>query len=82
MQQLELRAGGYSGQTLFTFNKLAKLSFDKEKLHNPFLIAEIRVILTTIEYEEESEIAIITEIFQIGILLKRSRLFTSAHTDQ
>jgi len=38
--------------------------------------------LSTIEYDEEPEIAITIEIFQIGILLKRLRLFTSTHIDQ
>ncbi len=80
--QLELRARKYSRQILYAFNKLAELFFDKRKSHNPFLIAEIRIILSTIEYDEEPEIAITIEIFQIGILLKRLRLFTSTHIDQ
>ncbi len=55
VQQLELRVEEYSGQTLYIFNKLAELSFDKEKLYNLSLIVGIRVILLTIEYDEELE---------------------------
>jgi|SRR6266498_2591400 len=77
-----LNVKGYSGQTIFVFNKLAELSFDKGKPYNTSLIAGIRAILTTLKYDAKSEVDIITGIFQIGILLKRSRFFTSEHTDQ
>ena len=58
------------------------MSFAQEKPYNPSLIAGIRAILSTIKYDEELEALIITTIFQISILLKRSRFFTSSHTDQ
>ena len=73
---------GYSGQIIYVFNKLAELSFDKGKLHNSSLIVRIRVILSTLEYDAEPEMNITTEIFQIRILLKRFRFFSSAYTDQ
>src|SRR6266540_5396699 len=79
---MDLKAARYSKQTLYAFNKLAELSFKREKPHNASLIAGIRATLSTIEYESEPAIDIITRIFQISILLKRSRLFTFAHTDQ
>jgi len=48
-----LNVEGYSGQTIYAFNKLAELSFDKSKPHNPSLIAGIRAILTTLEFDTE-----------------------------
>ena len=81
MKQMHFNVREYSGQTIYAFNKLAKLSFDKSKLHNPSLIAGIRAILLTLEYDAEPEVNITTAIFQIGILLKRSRFFTSAYID-
>ena len=79
---MEERIRGYFRQTLYTFNKLAELSFSQEKPYNSSLIAEIRTILSTIKYNEKLKNQIITVIFQIGILLKRSRFFTSKHIDQ
>ena len=78
---MELRVTGYSEQILYAFNKLIKLSFDKEKPHNPSLVARIRVLILTLKYDSESEVDIVTGIFQIGILLKRLKFFTSAHTN-
>jgi len=60
---MELNFEGYSGQIIFVFNKLAELSFDKSKLHNPSLIVEIRAILSTLEYDAEPEVNIIMGIF-------------------
>ncbi len=50
---MEVKIGGYFRQILYTFNKLVELSFDKGKPHNPSLIAGIRAILSTIEYNEK-----------------------------
>ncbi len=72
----------YSGQTLYAFNKLVKLSFEKEKPYNPSLVARLRALISTLKYERESEADVIECIFKLGILLKRFKLFTSAHTDQ
>ncbi|SRR6266498_1796100 len=79
---MEFNLGGYFRQTIYAFNKLSELSFDKEKPHNASLIAGIRAILITLEYDMELKVDIITAIFQIRILLKRSRLFTSEYTNQ
>ncbi|SRR6266540_3159101 len=79
---MKLRTGGYSGQILFTFNKLAELFFEKKKSYNMSLIAEIRALISTVEYDEKSEIDTTTGIFQMSILFKRSRFFISDHTDQ
>jgi len=46
------------------------------------LIAEIRTILTILEYDEKLSIDVITATYQIGILLKKSRLLMTEHTDQ
>jgi len=81
LEQMYLDVRGYFGQTIYIFNRLAELSFDKGKPHNASLIAEIRVIMTTLEYDTELEVDIIMRIFQIRILLKRSRFFTTEHTD-
>jgi len=69
---LDFNVRGYLGQTVFAFNKLAKLSFDKGKPYNVSLITEIRVILTTLKYDADPEIDITTAIYQIRILLKKS----------
>src|SRR6266498_4408269 len=50
IKQMDLKAGRYSGQTIFAFNKLIELSFKKDKSHNVSLIAEIRAILTILKY--------------------------------
>src|SRR6266540_1058390 len=79
---MRLNTRGYLGQTLYVFTKLTELSFDKGKPHNALLIAGIRVILITLEYDAESEVDITTAIFQIGILFKKSQLLSTKHTDQ
>ena len=38
--------------------------------------------MSTLKYEEESEEDVIELIFKLGILLKRSRLFTATLTNQ
>ncbi len=82
VEQLGLNVRGYSKQTIFAFNKLAELSFDKGKPHNSSLITEIRAILSILKYDAEPEVDIITGIFQIEILLKRSKFLIISHTDQ
>ncbi len=62
---------GYSGQTIYVFNKLTELSFEKDKPHNALLIARIRVILTTLEYDEDLPMDITITTYQIRILLKK-----------
>ncbi len=79
--QINLYFRGYFGQTIYTFNKLAELTFEKEKPHNPSLIAKMRVLLLILEYDDESEVDIVIRIFQIEILLKKSKFFTTSHTD-
>ena len=79
---MNLNVGGYSGQTIYAFNKLVKLSFNKGKPHNSSLIVGIRAILTTLKYEAKPAVDITMGIFQIKILFKRSRLFTTEHIDQ
>ncbi len=61
---------------------MTELSFEKSKPHNASLIAGIRAILTTLEYDEELPKDVTTATYQIGILLKKSRLLTTEHTDQ
>ena len=78
---MDLKVGGYSGQIIFAFSKLAKLFFDKGKPHNASLIAGIRAILITLEYDADPEVDITTVIFQMGILLKRSKFLTTKHSD-
>jgi len=72
----------YSRQTIFVFNKLTELSFEKGKPHNVLLIAGIKAILTTLEYAEVSRLDVTSATYQIGILLKKSKLLTTEHTDQ
>ncbi len=79
---MNLSIEGYSKQTIYVFNKISKLFFENKKSHNASLIAGIRAILTTVEYDNEPEVDITMGIFQIRILFKRSRLFTTTHTDQ
>ena len=78
---MSLSVGGYSGQTIYAFNKLTKLFFKKGKPHNTSLIAEVQVILTTLEYDENLPINITIATYQIEILLKKSRLLSTEHTD-
>ena len=63
IEHLELNFGGYSEQIIYAFNKLSELSFDKGKPYNPLLIAGIRAILITLEYDAEPEVNITTGIF-------------------
>ncbi len=78
---MDLSVRRYSGQTIYAFNKLTELSFEKGKPHNALLIAEIRAILTILEYDEDPPIDVITATYQIEILLKKSRLLSTKHTD-
>ncbi len=78
---MELSVEEYSEQTIYAFNKLTKLSFEKEKPHNASLVAGIKAILTTLEYAEDPRVDITTATYQIGILLKKSKLLTTKHMD-
>ncbi len=73
---------GYLKQTIYAFNKLTKLSFEKEKPYNASLVVEIKAILIIIEYSENSRVDIPMATYQIGIMLKKSKLLTTEHTDQ
>ena len=77
-----LSVGRYLGQTIFAFNKLIEFSFEKGKPHNTLLIAGIKAILTTLEYNEDSPKDVTTATYQIGILLKKSRMLSTEHSDQ
>ncbi len=79
---MELNVEGYSGQTIYAFNKLTELSFKKEKPYNTSLVARIRVILTTLEYAEDPRVDVTAATYQIGILLKKSRILSTEHTNQ
>ena len=79
---MELSIKAYSGQTIYAFNKLTELSFKKGKPHNASLVAEIRAILTTLEYAENLQVDVTSATYQIGILLKKSKMLTTEHTDQ
>ena len=78
---MNLSVEAYSGQTIYAFNKLTELSFEKEKPHNASLVAGIRAILTTLEYAENPPVDIASATYQIGIILKKSKLLTTEHTD-
>ncbi len=54
IEQIELSVEGYSRQTIYAFNKLIELFFEKGKPHNVSLVAGIRAILTTLKYTEDS----------------------------
>src|SRR6266498_839198 len=82
IEQLDLSTEGYSGQTIYAFNKLTELSFEKEKPHNPSLVAGIRAMLTTLEYAEKPKVDVTAATYQIGILLKKSKMLSTEHTDQ
>ncbi len=60
---MNLSIEGYSEQTIYAFNKLAELSFNNKKSYNPSLIVGIRVILTTVEYDDELKEDITMGIF-------------------
>ena len=78
---MNLSVGGYFGQIIFAFSKLAELSFNKGKPHNASLIVKLKAILITLEYDADPEENITTIIFQMGILLKRSKFLTTEHID-
>src|SRR6266498_5745618 len=82
IEQLDLSIEGYSGQMIYAFNKLIELSFEKGKPHNASLVAGIRAMLTTLEYAEKLQVDVISATYQIGTLLKKSKLLTTEHTDQ
>ena len=67
---------------IFAFNKLTELSYEKGKPHNPSLVFSIKAILTTLEYAEELSVDIPTAMYQIRIMIKKSKLLTTEHTDQ
>ncbi len=81
IEQINLRVREYSEQTIYAFNKLTELSFEKNKPYNALLIAGIKAILTTLEYDEKPLMDVITATYQIGILLKKSRLLLTEHSD-
>ena len=78
---MELSVKGYLGQTIYAFNKLIELSFEKEKPYNASLVAEIRAILTILEYAKNSRVDVTTATYQLRILLKKSKLLTTGHID-
>ena len=82
IEQMDLSVKAYSGQTIYAFNKLTELSFEKEKSHNVSLVAGIKAILTTVKYAEELSVDIPTATYQIGIILKKSKMLTTEHTDK
>src|SRR6266540_5814476 len=82
IDQMELSVEAYSGQTIYAFNKLTELSFEKGKPHNASLVTGIRAILITLVYDEEPAVDVIIATYQIGIMLKKSKMFTTKHTDQ
>jgi len=79
---MDLSVEAYSEQTIYAFNKLTELSFEKGKPHNTSLVAGIRAILTILKYAENLPVDVISATYQIGILLKKSKLLTTEHTDQ
>ncbi len=81
IEQIDLSVEAYSGQTIYAFNKLIELSFKKGKPYNALLIVGIKAILTTVKYAKRSRMDIPTATYQIGILLKKSKLLTTEHTD-
>src|SRR6266540_6504597 len=82
IDQIDLDVEAYSGQTIYAFNKLTELSFEKGKPHNPSLVTGVKAMLTIVEYAKNPQVDIPTAIYQIGILLKKSKLLTTEHTDQ
>ncbi len=81
IDQMNLSVEAYLGQTIYAFNKLTKLSFEKGKPHNASLVAGIRAILTTLEYAENPQVDVTSATYQIGILLKKSKMLTIKYTD-
>src|SRR6266498_1399937 len=82
IEQMDMGIEAYSGQTIYAFNKLTELSFEKGKSHNASLVAGIRAILTTLEYAENPQVDVASTTYQIRIMLKKSKLLTTEHTDQ
>src|SRR6266540_1321943 len=82
IKQMELSIEGYLGQIIYAFNKLTELSFEKGKPHNASLVAGIKAILTTVEYAKKPQVDIPSATYQIRILLKKSKLLMTEHTDQ
>ncbi len=80
IEQMDLSVRGYSGQIIFAFNKLTELSFKKGKLHNASLVVRVRAILMTLEYDKDPRVDVTIATYQIGILLKKSRLLITEHT--
>src|SRR6266540_3271161 len=79
---MNLSVEAYSGQMIYAFNKLTELSFEKGKPHNALLVTGIRAMLTTLKYAEKLWVDVVSATYQIGILLKKSRLLITEHTDQ
>src|SRR6266498_733720 len=82
IEQMDMGIEAYSGQTIYAFNKLTELSFEKGKSHNASLVAGIKAMLTTVEYAKNPQVDIPTATYQIGILLKKSKLLMTDYTDQ
>ncbi len=78
---MDMGIEGYSGQIIYAFNKLTELFFEKGKPHNASLVTGIRAMLTTLEYVKNPKVDVTTVIYQIGILLKKSKLLTTEYTD-
>src|SRR6266511_590893 len=81
MKQMNLSIEAYSGQTIYAFNKLMELSFEKGKPHNASLIAGIRAILIILEYAENPQVDVTSATYQIRILLKKFKMLMTEHTD-
>src|SRR6266540_2786880 len=82
IEQMDLSVEAYSEQTIYAFNKLTELSFEKGKPHNASLVIRIRAILSTMEYAEKLKVDVISATYQIRIMLKKSKLLVTEHTDQ
>src|SRR6266540_105114 len=81
IEQMDIGVEAYSEQTIYAFNKLTKLSFEKRKPHNASLVAGIRAILITLEYMKNPQVDVTSATYQIRILLKKSKMLTMEHTD-
>src|SRR6266498_5494558 len=73
IDQMELSVEAYSGQTIYAFNKLVELSFEKGKPHNASLVTGIRAILITLEYAKKPKVDMPSATYQIEIMLKKSK---------
>src|SRR6266540_6390476 len=56
VEQMDMGVEGYSEQTIYIFNKLTELSFEKGKLHNASLVAGIRAMLNILKYAEQPKV--------------------------